>query len=125
LAKNAISGFSSVIGRITDVVNSDMDVTPTITPVIDMTNIENGSDEMRRLFGDGGFSPSMSTIKAKSISVGKDMSGNSDSSNTNGTNKEITFIQNNNSPKALSPVEIYRNTRNLLSKTQKVVGENA
>lgn len=125
LGESAITGFSSVIGRISDVVNSNMDVTPTITPVIDISNIEKGSDDIRRLFGDGGFSPSMSTIKAKSISVGKDISGGSDSGNTNGTNQEITFIQNNNSPKALSPVDIYRNTRNLLSKTQKVVGENA
>lgn len=125
LGKNAISGFSSVIGRISDAVNSNMDVTPTITPVIDISNIEKGSDDIRRLFDDGGFSPSMSTIKAKSISVGNDTSGNSDKGNTNGVTKEVTFIQNNNSPKALSPVEIYRNTRNLLSKTQKVVGENA
>jgi phage-related protein len=124
LGESAITGFSSVIGRISDVVNSNMDVAPTITPVIDISNIKKGSDDIRRFFDDGGFSPSMSTIKAKSISVGKDISGGSDSGNTNGTNKEITFIQNNNSPKALSPVEIYRNTRNLLSKTQKVVGEN-
>lgn len=123
LGKDAVTGFSSVIGRISDVVNNNMDVTPTIRPVIDISNIEKGTEDIRRLFGDGGgFTPSMSTVKAKSISVNDNKSGSSN--NTNGTTKEVTFIQHNNSPKALSPVEIYRNTRNLLSKTQKLVGEN-
>jgi len=84
LGESAITGFSSVIGRISDVVNSNMDVTPTITPVIDISNIEKGSDDIRRLFDDGGFSPSMSTIKAKSISVDNASSGNLDGNNANG-----------------------------------------
>lgn len=124
LGKNAVSGFSSVIGRISDAVDGGMDVAPTIRPVIDITDIEKGNEEIRRLFGDDpGLSPSLSVSRARSISVDNTDSGTSSQGSTNGEVKDVTFIQNNTSPKALSPVEIYRNTRNLLSRTQKVVGE--
>lgn len=114
LGENAIVGFSNVVNRISDVIDSDMDITPTITPVIDMTDIERGSNDIKRLFGDDGFSPSVSVSKAKSISVDKAPHINSDGGSTNDSVKEITFIQHNNSPKALSPIEIYRQTNNQL-----------
>lgn len=124
LGKNAVSGFSSVIGRISDALDGGMDVTPTIRPVIDITDIEKGNEEIRRLFGDDlGLSPSLSTTKARSISVDSSGSGNSTSNSGKSGSNEVTYIQNITSPKALSAVEVYRNTNNLLSKSQKVVGE--
>jgi tape measure domain-containing protein len=125
LGKNAVSEFSNVIGRISEVVNSDIDFVPTIRPVVDISDVERGSNEIRRLFGDldgGGLSPSLSFNKAKSISIDDTGSNSPVKDNANGEVKEVTFIQNNNSPKALSPVEIYRSTKNLLSRTQKPVG---
>jgi tape measure domain-containing protein len=125
LGKNAVTGFSSVIGRISDAVDGGMDVAPTIRPVIDITDIEKGNEEIRRLFGDDpGLSPSLSTTKARSISVDSSGSDNSTSNSGKSGSNEVTYIQNITSPKALSPVEVYRNTNNLLSKSQKVVGES-
>jgi tape measure domain-containing protein len=123
LGKNTISEFSNVIGRISDAVNSNMDVSPTIRPVIDMTEISKGGAIINRLFGDQKLNPSLSTTIAKSISVnGTETTSSSSEGGVNGESKDITFIQNNNSPKALSPIEVYRSTKNLLSRTQKVVG---
>lgn len=124
LGKDAISGFSSVIGRITDAVDSNMDIAPTIRPVIDMTDIEKGSAQINGLFGDTGLSATLSTDKARSISASTGESGAStQGSDATGATKEVNYIQNITSPKALSPVDVYRGTRNLLARTQKVVGE--
>ena len=51
LGNYAISAISSSISRISDVINSDMDVEPTITPVIDLTNVRNGIGMINGAFG--------------------------------------------------------------------------
>lgn len=126
LGKDAISEFSNVIGRISDSVDNSMDLAPTIRPVVDITDIKKGGSEIRRLFGDfgDGISPSLSFSKAKSISVEGSGPGTSTQNTVGGETKDVTFIQHVTSPKALSPVEIYRTTKNLLSRTQKVIGES-
>ena len=46
MADAAIEGVSSAMTRIIDTLNSDIDANPVITPVIDMSNIEEGSREI-------------------------------------------------------------------------------
>ena len=51
VGRESISAISSSISKISDVINSDMDVEPTITPVIDLTNIRNGIGMINGAFG--------------------------------------------------------------------------
>ena len=51
VGRESISAISSSISRISDVINSDMDVEPTITPVIDLTNVRNGIGMINDAFG--------------------------------------------------------------------------
>ena len=51
LGHSMINSISSSISRISDVINSDMDVEPTITPVIDLTNVRNGIGMINGAFG--------------------------------------------------------------------------
>lgn len=51
LGHSMIKSISSSISRISDVINSDMDVEPTITPVIDLTNVRNGIGMINGAFG--------------------------------------------------------------------------
>ena len=51
VGRESISAISSSISRISDVINSDMDVEPTITPVIDLTNVRNGIGMINGAFG--------------------------------------------------------------------------
>ena len=46
-----INSISSSISRISDVISGDMDVEPTITPVIDLTNVRNGIGMINGAFG--------------------------------------------------------------------------
>lgn len=49
MADSAIDGVSNAMSRIIDTLNSDIDTSPVITPVIDMSNIEKGSREISDL----------------------------------------------------------------------------
>ena len=50
MANAAKTGLSDAIGRITDAVNGNIDTQPTIRPVLDLTNIQNGADALNGLF---------------------------------------------------------------------------
>ena len=51
VGRESIFAISSSISKISDVINSDMDVEPTITPVIDLTNVRNGIGMINGAFG--------------------------------------------------------------------------
>lgn len=51
VGRESISAISSSISRISDVINSDIAVEPTITPVIDLTNVRNGIGMINGVFG--------------------------------------------------------------------------
>ena len=53
MADSARIGLSSAIGRIADIVNSDIDAQPTIRPVIDLSAVESGAGAINSMFGQG------------------------------------------------------------------------
>ena len=53
MADSARSGLSSAIGRIADILNSDIDAQPTIRPVIDLSAVESGAGAINSMFGQG------------------------------------------------------------------------
>ena len=59
LGKSATKSISSAISRITDVIDSDMDVQPTITPVLDLSNVRSGAGSIAGLFD---MNPSMGVL---------------------------------------------------------------
>lgn len=104
VANNAIDGISS--GRIQDMLSSEFDFNPVITPILDLSYVReqlNELDSMMRV-------PLNNTISQnEGINVGK----NSPS--------QINFTQNNYSPKSLSRYEIYRQTKNQISQLKGVM----
>lgn len=76
---------------------------PVIKPVLDLSDINRKAGAVNDLFANS------------RISVG------ANSSNNGVQNSQISFVQNNYSPKALSRIDIYRDTRNQLSKLKGVV----
>lgn len=48
--KEAIDGFSSAIAKVSDLVNSDMESHPTIRPVLDLSEVTAGANQMNSLF---------------------------------------------------------------------------
>ena len=120
LAQASVDGVNGTAGSITDVIE---DLDPVITPMVDLTNVMEAANTINDLFANAianvgskvaNTSNSMNrkqlTNDQQNIQNGEDMSG---------TN--VTFIQNNNSPKALSRIDIYRQTRNQLSQFREAI----
>lgn len=88
---------------------------PTITPVLDMSEVEEGL---------GTIDAKVSTIKATAasatISAGSAAKEIQNGSKDGGVTNNYTFNQTNNSPKALSRAEIYRESNNLFSQLKGV-----
>lgn len=115
MAKSAKTGLSQAVSKITDIINGNIDTQPTIRPVLDLSNVEAGTSRLNALF---------SRTQALSISAGMSQKGevsiqNGELSAENGGT--FTFTQNNYSPKALSRVEIYRQTKNQFSAMERMV----
>ena len=91
------------------------DSNPKITPVVDLSEVKNGASDIAKIFGN---QPSITTVSARqaskiSESRALDSSTVGSGSQTSVSNN-INYTQNNYSPKALTRLEIYRNTRNQL-----------
>lgn len=54
LADEAIKGMSSAIAKINDYITDDIDATPVITPVVDLSNIQNANGMIGGLLGQNG-----------------------------------------------------------------------
>jgi len=108
IAKSAKNGLSEAISNITDVIENDIDTQPTIRPVLDLSDVESGTGRLNALF---------SRTQAMSISAGMNRVANEEIQNgvITSSGNTIQFTQNNYSPKALSRIEIYRQTKNQLS----------
>ena len=120
--KGIISNFSSAISGISDSINSEIDLAPTIRPVIDLTDIENGGSQIDNIFGGKKLNLAVSSIKASNISTGGQTASDSSSTDQGKQPPTISYTQINNSPKALSRIEIYRQTKNQLSIGKDLVG---
>lgn len=109
MAQSAKKGLSTAASKITDVINSDIDTQPTIRPVLDLTDVQSGTSKLNTLF---------SRQQAISISTGMNRTSGEEiqnGGNSSGTGNSFTFTQNNYSPKSLSRLEIYRQTKNQIS----------
>lgn len=116
LGRETIDSIKSAINHISDIVNNEMDSEPTIRPVLDMTNVQNGVQEINSLFSKG---LNMSASYDKALAVTRSNKVGSAAAEINSSNYQqqpasnnFNFVQNNYSPKALSRKDIYRQTRN-------------
>lgn len=122
-ALGVVSSFKTALSGLKDMIDTDMDLTPTITPVIDMSKIDKGIDQMGSKFGqtftiDTRMTSMLAqaTIASNTRRNDRDLEPSSPTSVVN--NYDLT--QNNYSPKALSRIDIYRSTRNQFSKLKGV-----
>ena len=113
----AINALRKSISGLSEIVSGNIDMTPVITPVLDLTNIQKDAGLIGSMLASQQFSVSAAYSTAKDASSG--YQGNQDAiaqGVLQGSYQEnLTFVQNNTSPKALSSAEIYRLTKNQLS----------
>lgn len=109
IARSSIDGLNDIISRIADYVDADMDVQPTIRPVLDLSAVEAGTGRLNTLFS---RNQALSVSTGMNDRVSEMEVQNGESSPTGNT---YQFTQNNYSPKALSRIDIYRQTKNQFS----------
>lgn len=117
LGSDAILAMQKSISGLSEIVDQSVDLQPTITPILDLSEVQKSADKIgtiltsQPLFVDptnattaaNGYNANIATRAMGGTSAGDDYS-----TTTN-------YTQNNYSPKALTPAEIYRQTKNQLS----------
>jgi tape measure domain-containing protein len=119
MGSNAVSALRKSMSGISDLVNQNVDLTPKITPVIDLTTFNKDAKSLSAAMPNSfDLSATSSYGQAKSARASYDANAANQAdatSQTGNSPKDVSFTQNNYSPKALSTADIYRQTRNQLS----------
>lgn len=117
VGEKALDTLRNAFAKAMDYITNDIDTQPTIRPVLDLTGISSETKKLSTMF---------SRTKALSIDASIRQRAETGSENQNGKNENrggnvISFTQNNYSPKALSRVDIYRQTKNQFSAMERMV----
>ena len=115
LGDSAIESLRGVISRISSLVTDDLDTEPTIRPVLDLSSIESGAMRLNTMFSRNQALAIGATVKRAEIEEVQNGPEAPKSGNV------YQFTQNNYSPKALSRVDIYRQTKNQFSAMERMV----
>ena len=102
------------LGAIPAALSDVSDMNPVITPVLDLTQVQTGADQMNALINTAPVVGSTSYGQASAISSSQTPQSPA-GDNTGQPAASITYQQNNYSPESLSEIEIYRQTKNQLS----------
>lgn len=109
MAAAAKNGLSNAISKIREFVDGEMEVQPTIRPVLDLSEVRSGAGRLTAI---------LSRSQAIKISSSMNRETTGEIQNGDGTpsvGNSYSFVQNNYSPKALSRIDIYRQTKNQFS----------
>lgn len=126
LGTSAMDGLNKSISGISDMSLSGLDMTPTIRPVLDLSSIKKDSTLIDGMLTPSALSVDAGYTKAASISVEQKALKSATAATEQAPapvagDTNISFVQNNTSPKALPPAEIYRQTKNQLSAAKGIV----
>ena len=107
-ADSALTTMKDSMRLISSMVSEEMNPNPTITPILDLTQVRTQSAEMAAL-----LNPTASLNQASFISAEQNVAAEELAAADN--KPPVIFEQNNYSPEALNEIEIYRQTKNTLS----------
>lgn len=78
MGETAFDSIRSALSGMNDIIDSDMDTTPTIRPVLDLTNVKATAGKLNGLFTDPAFTPLANLRAIGNISAHNNQNGNSD-----------------------------------------------
>ena len=110
MASAAKNGLSNAISKVRDFVEGNMDTQPTIRPVLDLSEVRSGAHMLSALLS-----------RKQAMTISTEMNRQTGSTIQNGetatpaAGNSYSFVQNNYSPKSLSRIDIYRQTKNQFS----------
>lgn len=126
MANGSFQAMADAVSNISSLVKSNMDFDPTITPSINLDNVVDGMDKINQMFNNA---VQTTAVNMEGLNFQMTRARNGQASTTsgdgyqseNGYNK-IEFNQYNTSPKALSRIDIYRDTQNQITRFEQMVG---
>lgn len=109
MAENSISAVQEAINQLSGMLDGSIDVNPVITPTLDLSEVNARSQALAGMFNNRQIA-----VQARADEQQAEMMNQLGAilAEQNSEPKSIVFNQTNNSPKALSRTEIYRQTRN-------------
>lgn len=128
ITDETVSDFSNAIKAAYKIIEeTDVDANPTITPVVNLSEVKRGAQEVSRILaGTYNLSTRNQVMSAAAtFQAAKRMTEDSKIQNESKTPVEqnFEFVQNNYSPKALSRSDIYRQTSNQFTAFKNAVAE--
>ena len=109
IASSAKEGLRNAVSKIGEFIEDGIDSQPTIRPILDLSSVSEGAGKLSAL---------LSRSQAMKISAAMDRESSGAVQNgdaTPATGNSYNFTQNNYSPKSLSRIDIYRQTKNQFS----------
>lgn len=115
LGDRGVDAIAASLKKIQGIASGELDLTPVVTPVVDMSEISQIANDISSLL-DINISVSLEKLptNVKMEPVENKVQAAAPAN--------VTFNQYNTSPKALSRIEIYRQTRNQFSAIERLVG---
>jgi tape measure domain-containing protein len=114
IVADAVESMAGTIAGLSDILSTDIDTTPTITPVLDLSEVQKGSEQMQGIL-DNVTSITAAASYGQASSISTQRTAEEEAAATAQVGDTYNFEQNNYSPKALSKLEIYRQTKNQLA----------
>lgn len=129
VGETALDALSKSVNGIGAALDAEVDMSPVIRPVLDLTSIKKDSGLIGGMIKpptlevEGTYSKaaSLATMRAQAEEVQQSKSAAASDQAV----KQIIFNQENHSPKALSEIEIYRKTNNQISTLKGLVDQGA
>lgn len=119
--ESVVDSMTKPLSDLSDILGSELiDFEPVIAPVLDLTQVKKEASSLADILAMPAFDLSTAANNAQSANNGfennRTAGDGEDGTNPGGVTNN--FTQNNTSPKALSEVEIYRQTKNLIGQTK-------
>ena len=113
ISNQALSAAQIIAENIAATMDEDFEYEPTIRPVLDMDEVDSGLNAFDRSFANRSMNLAGSIDRVrKAAPVDKYAENVNPSQNQNGGSNTYNFNQYNYSPKALSRIDLYRQTNN-------------
>jgi hypothetical protein len=133
MAKKALKAVSKSLSSLSDMLTNNIDQNPTITPVLDLSNVKKNVGQIDKVLSgartisfDSAYSSAVdASVGYRNNRITSESPNDSDRGTTATHSESIIFNQYNSSPKALSPADLYRQTKNQLSAARGVLAKNA
>lgn len=119
MGNQAIQAIRGSLSGLQDELDLDPDFSPTIRPILDLSELESKSSRIGRLMSASPLNASVSSGMAQGQAASMTQRKLAEQSAVGGGKGDLVYNQYITSPKAISKPEVYRHTNNLLARAKK------